>query len=128
MGSPTTQVPDYAAPIAASMGIGFGSQGFELSDLTGYPACTADWCNLFSRYAGQAPLELQTYLQSCPDNSCATGSLVNLLPFAISHHATVFEIYYQDWLVGFAPGYPGNSQYGTSYSQVLTNAANSNVQ
>jgi iron uptake system EfeUOB component EfeO/EfeM len=127
MGSPTTQVPDYAAPIAASMGIGFGSQGFELSDITGYPNCVADWCNLFARY-GQVPLELQTYLQSCPDNTCTTGSLVNLIPFAIAHHASVLEIYYQDWLVAFASGYPGNSQYGGAYAQVLTTAANSNVQ
>ena len=128
MGSPTTTVPDYVAPIAAPMNVGFGSQGFELSDITGYPSCTADWCNLFARYAGQAPLELQTYLQSCPDNTCTTGSLVNLIPFAVSHHATILEIYYQDWLVAFAPGYPGNSQYGAAYAKVLTDAANSTIQ
>jgi hypothetical protein len=127
MGSPTTAVPDFVAPLAVP-GLGIGSQGFEQSDITGYPNCTADWCNLFARYAGLAPLELQTYLQSCPDNTCTTGSLVNLIPFGIAHHASVFEIYYQDWLVAFAPGYPGNSQYGGSYAQVLTNAANSNIQ
>lgn len=128
MGAPNTVVPDYVAPLAVPMHVGFGSQGFQLSDITEYPNCTANWCNLFAQFAGQAPLELQTYLQSCPDNSCATGSLVNLLPFAISHHATVLEIYYQDWLLAFDPSYPGNSEYGAAYAKVLTQAANTAIQ
>jgi hypothetical protein len=128
MGAPNTVVPNYVAPLAVPLHVGFGSQGFELSDITNYPNCTANWCNLFAQFAGQAPLELQTYLQSCPDNTCTTGSLVNLVPFAISHHATVLEIYYQDWLVAFDPSYPGNSQYGAAYAKVLTDAANSAIQ
>jgi hypothetical protein len=128
MGAPNTVVPDYVAPLAVPMHVGFGSQGFQLSDITEYPNCTANWCNLFAQFAGQAPLELQTYLQSCPDNSCTTGSLVNLVPFAISHHATVLEIYYQDWLVAFDPSYPGNSEYGAAYAKVLTQAANTSIQ
>ena len=128
MGSPTTVVPDYVAPLAIPVHVGFGSQGLEQSDITNYPNCTADWCNLFAEFAGQAPLELQTYLQSCPDNSCTTGSLVNLVPFAVSHHASVMEIYYQDWLLAFDPTYPGNTEYGPSYAQVLTQAANSAIQ
>lgn len=128
MGAPTTVVPDYVAPLAVPLHVGFGSQGLELSDITNYPNCTANWCNLFAEYAGSGPLELQTYLQSCPDNSCTTGSLVNLVPFAVSHHATVLELYYQDWLLAFDPSYPGNSQYGASYAQVLTTAANTSIQ
>jgi hypothetical protein len=128
MGAPATAVPDYVAPLAVPMHVGFGSQGLELSDITNYPNCTANWCNLFAQYAGQAPLELQTLLQSCPDNSCTTGSLVNLVPFAVSHHATVLEIYYQDWLLAFDPSYPGNSEYGAAYAQVLTQAANTAIQ
>jgi hypothetical protein len=128
MGAPTTVVPNYVAPLAIPMHVGFGSQGFQLSDITNYPNCVANWCNLFAQFAGQAPLELQTYLQSCPDNSCTTGSLVNLVPFAISHHASVLEIYYQDWLLAFDPSYPGNSQYGAAYAKVLTDAANTKLQ
>lgn len=127
MGAPTTAVPDYVAPLAIPMHVGFGSQGLQLSDITNYPNCTANWCNLFEQYAGEAPLELQTYLQSCPDNSCTTGSLVNLVPFAVSHNATVMEIYYQDWLLAFDPSYPGNSEYGAAYAQVLTQAANTAI-
>ena len=45
---------------------------------------------------------------------------MNLVPFAISHHATVLEIYYQDWLLAFDPTVPG---YTPEYAQVLTQAA-----
>ena len=128
MGAPTTVVPDYVAPLAVPLSVGFGSQGLQQSDITNYPTCTANWCNLFAQFSGQAPLELQTYLQSCPDNSCTTGSLVNLVPFAVSHHATILEIYYQDWLLAFDPSYPGNSQYGAAYAKVLTDAANTGIQ
>jgi hypothetical protein len=128
MGVPDTQVPDFLAPLAVPMGIGFGSQGLQQSDITNYPNCTADWCNLFAKYNRQVPLELQTYLQSCPQNNCTTGSLVNLVPFAVSHNASVLEIYYQDWLLAFDPSSSGYSQYGAAYAQVLTQAANSPVQ
>lgn len=124
MGAPTTVVPNYVAPLAVPLHVGFGSQGLEQSDITNYPNCTANWCNLFAEYSGQAQLELQTYLQSCPDKTCTTGSLVDLVPFAVAHKATVLEIYYQDWLLAFDPSYPGNSQYGAAYAQVLTQAAN----
>ncbi len=124
MGAPNTVVPSYLAPLAVPLHVGFGSQGLQLADITNYPNCTANWCNLFAQFAGQAPLELQTYLQSCPDNSCTTGSLVNLVPFAVAHHATVLEIYFQDWLLAFDPSQPGYSQYGAAYAQVLTQAAN----
>jgi hypothetical protein len=127
MGSPATAVPDYVVPLTIPMHVGFGSQGLELSDITNYPNCSANWCNLFAEYAGQVPLELQTMLQSCPDNSCTTGSLVDLVPFAVSHNATVLEIYFPDWLLAFDPDYPGNSQYGAAYAQVLTNAANTST-
>ncbi|HTS36538.1 MAG TPA: putative Ig domain-containing protein [Candidatus Solibacter sp.] len=127
MGAPTTVVPNYVAPLAVPLHVGFGSQGLEQSDITNYPSCTANWCNLFAQFAGQAPLELQTYLQSCPDRSCTTGSLVDLVPFAVAHHATVLEIYYQDWLLAFDPSYPGYSQYGAAYAKVLTDAANTAV-
>lgn len=127
MGAPTTVVPSYVAPLAVPLHVGFGSQGLQQSDIANYPNCVANWCNLFAQFSGQAPLELQTYLQSCPDKSCTTGSLVDLVPFAVSHHASVLEIYYQDWLLAFDPSYPGYSQYGAAYAQVLTQAANTAV-
>jgi len=129
MGVPNTQVPDFIAPVAVPNHIGFGSQGLEHSDVTNYPNCTADWCNLFNQYTGQIPLELQTLGQSCPTGSSGcttqqqqTGDLTELLPFAVSHHTTIFEIYFQDWLVAYDPNYPGNAQYGAGYQQALQNA------
>lgn len=120
MGNPNDQVPDFAAPIAVQNSIGFGSQGWQLSDVNNCSGSTADWCELFAQYTGQVPLELQTYLQSCPDNSCTTGSLVDLVPWAVSNHATVMEIYWQDWLVSYDPNFPG---YYPQYQPVLQAAA-----
>jgi hypothetical protein len=114
------QVPDAVAAAGVPLNIGFGSQGLESSDVNNCNGSTADWCNLFNAFFGQVPLELQTVGQSCPDNSCATGSLVNLLPFAVLNHVTILEIYYQDWLTGFDPNYPGYTQ---TYQTVLQNTA-----
>lgn len=129
MGNPSTQVPEAVATAAVPLGIGFGSQGLEKSDITNYPNCTADWCNLFNAYAGKVAacpttlgncLELQTMAQSCSNNSCTTGSLTTLLPFAVLHNVTILEIYYQDWLTGYDASYSGYTQ---SYATVLQNTA-----
>lgn len=121
-------VPQATAATAVAAGIGFGSQGLQAKDITNYPSCTSDWCNLFNQYTGSVPLELQTIAQSDPTGAGQTGSLVPLLPFAISHHAQILEIYYEDWLLAFDPAYPGYSQYGAAYAQALTQAAHSAVQ
>lgn len=113
-------VPDYVAPIAVQNNIGFGSQGLEATDVNNCSGSTADWCSLFGQYTGQVPLELQTIGQSCPTGTCTTGSLVDLIPFAVTNHATVFEIYYQDWLTAYDPNYPG---YFPAYQPVLQAAA-----
>jgi hypothetical protein len=122
--SPT--VTDTIAARAVSDGIGIGNQGLQFSDITNYTAgrpCQADWCHLFVQYAGQVPLELQTFGKSQPSNAKPTGSLVNLLPFALGLHTTVFEIYWEDWLIAYAPNYPGYSQYYTAYANVLQNTS-----
>jgi hypothetical protein len=112
-------MPQTEAATAVSLGMTFGNEGLQLSDVLTYPLCVADWCSLFDQYAGQAPLELQTYLASNPLNLPPVGSLVTLLPFAIKRHTTVFELYTDDWLLAFDPNYPGYSTYGASYAQVL---------
>ena len=120
LGIPGVSVPDYEAPIAVQNNIGFGSQGLEASDVNNCSGSTSDWCDLFNQFAGQVPLELQTVGQSCPAGGCATGSLVDLIPFAVANHATVFEIYYEDWLTAYDPNYPG---YYPAYQPVLQAAA-----
>jgi len=114
---------------AVANGIGFGNQGLQLSDISNYAAgqpCQSNWCALFTQYAGKVPLQLQTSGQSDPSNAPPTGSLVNLLPFAANLHTTVFEIYWEDWLIAYAPDYPGYSQYHAAYAKVLQDTAQGN--
>lgn len=113
-------VPDAVAARAVQDGIGIGSQGLQSSDLTNYPDCTVDWCNLFNQYTGQVPLELQTLTQSDSSGGGQTGSLVNLLPFAVQHNATILELYWEDWLTGFDPAYSG---YDPAYATAIQAAA-----
>ncbi len=119
----TITMPESEAATAVSLKFGFGNQGFELSDITNYPHCSSDWCALFDQYTGSVPLELQTIALSDPMNAPPVGSLVTLLPFAVSHHATVFEIYTYDWLLAFDPNYPGYSTYGAAYAAAFKAAA-----
>jgi hypothetical protein len=121
--SPSTVTDDFIAPIAVANNMSFGNQGLEASDITNFPSCGGDWCNLFAQYH-PAIAELQTLGQSCPTGtSCAnslassTGPLDPLLPFATSHGANDLEIYYQDWLVAF------DSDYATSVGATASSAA-----
>ncbi len=52
-----------------------------------------------------------------------TGSLVPLLPFAVKNHATILEIYCEDWLLAFSPNHPQNKRYGAEYAQALKETA-----
>jgi hypothetical protein len=122
-----SQNADFAAQVAAPLGIGIGSQGWQQSDMSNPPAtCSSDWCNLFALYP-KVPHQLQTYGLSCPpaDSGCTgaqaqTGSLVSLLPFAVANHATIIELYFKDWLTGFDPNSPG---YSSTYATAIENAA-----
>ena len=117
MGVPSAQVPDYIALIAEPLGIGIGSQGFQKSDINHCSTSVADWCNLFQKYP-RGIHELQTYLQSCTNNNCTTGSLMNLIPWAEEETPgdLELEIYLNDWLTAYDPSYPG---YDKAYQQVL---------
>ena len=119
----SSSMPDSVAATAVSLGMAFGNQGMEASDITKYPHCSSDWCNLFDEYTGRVPLELQTIALSDPNNQPPVGSLVTLLPFAVSHHVTILEIYCDDWLLAFDPNYPGYSTYGAGYAAAFKAAA-----
>ena len=116
-------MPDSVAATAVALNIAFGNQGMKATDITNYPHCSSDWCNLFDTYTGRVPLELQSVALSSPDGSPPVGSLVTLLPFAVSHHVTILEIYCYDWLLAFDPNYPGYSTYGAAYAAALKKAA-----
>ena len=116
-------MPVSEAAAAVSLGIGFGNQGLEASDIKNYPTCSTDWCNLFNQYTGQVPLELQTVALSSPQGNAPVGSLTKLLPFAVSHHTTILELYCDDWLLAFDPNYPGYATYGAAYASAFKAAA-----
>ncbi len=131
--SPSTVTDDFIAPIAVNNGMSFGNQGLESSDISGYPSCGGDWCNLFAKWHPQIA-ELQTLGQSCPNGtSCAnslaqsTGDLTPLLPFATSNGANDLELYYQDWLIAFDPDYANSigvsSAEQTAYQAAIKTAA-----
>jgi len=52
-----------------------------------------------------------------------TGPLPPLIPFAIKNHATIIELYTEDWLIAFSSRHPQNPAYGDAYSQAIQGAA-----
>jgi hypothetical protein len=101
---------------------GFGSQGLSARDsFLGCVSANADWCNLFSSnsygyYSLGMPRELQQISISDETQSCSSagacgpppktaGDLGQWLPFAVSHEATVFEMYYLDLALAFDSQY-----------------------
>lgn len=166
-GATPEEVADFIAPIAAAHRIGFGNQGLSTQAMENCKGMQADWCDLFARFTGVVPLELQTLGRSCPQGASQcqsqqqgqgqgqgqsggqrqgqggqgwnpargqgqgtmakltnqTGSLVPLLPFAIENHATILEIYTDDWLVAFSPNNPDHASFGAGYAEALRQAA-----
>jgi hypothetical protein len=117
--------PDQVAARAVADGIGFGYQGARASDISSYQSgqpCGADWCALFGQYAGRVPLELQTVSPSSPNGSGVVGSLVNMIPFALALHVQCFELNIADWLIAYAPSFPGYAQYHTAYLAAFQDA------
>lgn len=128
---------DFIAQAAFQNGISYGNQGLEASDISNYPSCAGDWCNLFNQFP-VAKRELQTLGQSCPQGtSCSglqgsTGPLPPLLLFAtglggpgipvVPTAANDLEIYYQDWLIAYDPTDPNNGTYGAAYTSAIVAA------
>jgi Abnormal spindle-like microcephaly-assoc'd, ASPM-SPD-2-Hydin len=128
-----TVYADTEAAHGIANGFGLGTQGLQTSDITSYPLCQGDWCNLFAKYSSVQPtpiFELQPYGQSDPSATCTpscwdvnqqqTGPLPPLLSFAVEHHANTFEIYSPDLLVALDPNYPGYKEYHTEYENALS--------
>jgi hypothetical protein len=119
-------MPESEAATAVSLHIAFGNQGMEATDISNFPHCSSDWCSLFAEYSGDVPLELQSIALSSPEGDAPVGSLVKLLPFAVANHATILEIYCDDWLLAFDPSYPGYSTYGAAYAETFKTVAMGN--
>ncbi|MGA8431143.1 MAG: hypothetical protein WB729_15070 [Candidatus Sulfotelmatobacter sp.] len=52
-----------------------------------------------------------------------TGPLPPLIPFAIKNHATIIELYTDDWLIAFSQHHPQNRDHGDAYAQAIQGAA-----
>ena len=74
----------------------------------------ADWCRIFRRFRGKVPLVLQTGGATNPDGSEPAGSMTAILPFALSQHVQIFEIYVEDFLVAYDPS---NSQFARHHDE-----------
>jgi len=121
-------VTPAVAAAAASDGVGFGSEGLRANDSAviepdGEGCGGHGWCHQFWRFAGVVPLELQTVEASSPDGSGPTGSLVSLLPFGLSQHTQIFELYLEDWLTAFDPNYPAYAAYHSGYATTFLQTA-----
>ena len=122
---PDPVFPKSVAEHAVRDGIGFGCQGFSADDMRSHASgapCMAGWCEAFEQFRGKVPLQLQTIDPSNPDGSGA-GSLVDLVPFGLKHHAQIFEIYLADRLIAYDPDSPQYAQYHAEYQRVLEEAA-----
>ena len=119
----------YAAAEARSAvanGQGMGSQGWQEADIANFRAglpCASDWCALFDQYAAaQIPLELQQAGPSIANGGTTTGSMAELIPFAVAHHASIFEIYVEDLLTAFDPTWAAHAKYGPAYREAVVTA------
>jgi hypothetical protein len=122
---------DDEAADAIAQHLVLGSQGLQESDISAFAAgqgCSNDFCRIFSLYHNQSSiLEIQTDNPTNPSGQGTTGSLVNLLPFAVARFATYIEVFPQDLLTAFDPNYNPSGGYGynsdhSSYSQAIASA------
>ena len=143
-------LPNTEAGDAWTDSMGFGSQGLQQKDYES-GSCTSNWCANFATYYNDppsVPVELQTVLLSDPipndpivkKTPSQTGSLSQLIPFAIANHAEIFEIYPFDLLYAFdssyctvsgsiqnfctTQNYHGARSYPSCYQNVIENAGN----
>ena len=133
-GATQYSIADTEAAVAVADGIAFGNEGLTQTDIAEYNAqqpCEANWCAEFDLHAGRVPLELQLGGGAKSDPTChpgpclgnGTGSLVDLLPFAVQRHTTILEIGYPDWQIAFDSTSPDYAHYHAAYQQALQVAA-----
>ena len=114
--------------LAASDGIGLGTEGLRMNESAAADpdgvGCREDvWCQQFSMYQGEVPLQVQTTAASSPNGSGPVGSLPSLLTVGLTVNAQIFELYLDDWLTAFDPNYPPYAEYHVQYAAALNSLA-----
>jgi hypothetical protein len=95
---------------------GFGNQGLSLADQNPPPStCASNWCNNFlANFPQGSPLELQQIANSDAfDGTCSggcnpggeSGDLRVWLPFAVTSHMNVMELYSVDADLAYDPNF-----------------------
>lgn len=124
-------LPPFEALNAVNNGFGFGSNGWQATDITaaataGANLCTADWCALFDQYhSSGVPLELQPANPSDSTPNNPTGNLADLIAqTAATNYATILEIAQSDLYLALEPGYtppdPSDASNASAYQAAIT--------
>ncbi len=129
-----TTLPSIEAGDAVSNGFGFGSNGWQQSDISAIASgdltgCTSDWCALFKQYASSGvPLELQPAVPSDDQTNNITGNLATLISqSAAVEYATVLEISQDDLYLALQSGYTppdGDASPAASYASAIDHPCN----
>jgi hypothetical protein len=120
------KIAQTVAAAAVAKGFGIGIQGLTENAITLYAQgepCYADWCDLFEKYQGEIPLELQTAAQSNPAERGRVGFLPDLLEFGLERGVQIFELYQAEWFVANDPNHHLHEKYGAIYKSALQKAA-----
>ena len=100
-------IPNDVSALAASNGIGFGTENLgDTSPATspcGGSSSNLYWCGpVNAPYANAVPIEFQPITATTSNSSL---DISTLLPYALSNHAQILELYPAEWLTanGLAP-------------------------
>jgi hypothetical protein len=122
-------VPDAVAHVAAANGVGFGTENLGAGNYgTVAVSCVKNspvpyWCNAFDMHAGTVPLEFQPISWTLNPAFPKLAPLPQLLPYAMTNHAQIFELYAEEWLTADDPKYPTYNAHHTAWKRALTAAA-----
>ena len=122
-------VPDAVASAAAAAGIGFGTENLGSGSFVKSSTPCADvspvpyWCAAFAAHAAKVPLQFQTISYTLDPSLPNIPQLPALLPYGITNHAQIFELYPQDWLTADDSAYASYAAHHGAWLKALTSAA-----
>jgi hypothetical protein len=122
-------VPAAVASAAAAAGVGFGTENLGSGPfLRSSTPCKSlspvpYWCAAFDAHAGRVPLQFQTISYTLDPDDPNLPQLPALVPYGITNHAQIFELYPQDWLTADDPTYASYPAHHGAWAKALASAA-----